>query len=308
MIRSSRWQVRAWQAIAVAAALVTFTAPPVLGQTAEPSPVVAPQGPTSSPVPTWKLVAIGDSVPRFHFTCPACKGFIELYADAITEATGVRVDVDNRTAVQISNVPPVQASHLLHRILTDASLREAIAAADIVVVNVGVNDTPWNRFDNPCDASDPTATDVQWSMITDACVERVLGDYKRTLDEIFTQIDILRGCFTASFETMTCTDRGHEETMLRMATVYDDWMGSSVSTSESDEVTSRVVQAYVDAQCWVVRMHGGECADMHHVFNGPAGTDDAGPYLGPEHSPHLNQEGQQAVADELARLGYRPLR
>ena len=166
-------------------------------------------------------MAIGDSLPRAEFG----RGFVERYAEAITEATGVRVDVDNRTAVKLSNLPPVQASHLLHRILTDASLREAIADADIVVVNVGHNDTPWNRFDDPCDAADLTPTDVRWSMITDACLDRVLGDYKRTLDEIFTQIDILRGCYTAQFETMTCTDRGHEETMLRLATVYNDWVG-----------------------------------------------------------------------------------
>jgi hypothetical protein len=50
----------------------------------------------------------------------------------------------------LSNLPPVQASHLLHRILTDDSLREAIAGADIVVVNVGHNDMPWSRWDDPC--------------------------------------------------------------------------------------------------------------------------------------------------------------
>ena len=97
--------------------------------------------------------------------------------------------------------------------------------------------------------------------------------------------------------------------MLRLATVYDDWMGSSVSTSESDEVTARVIQAYVDAQCWVVRMHGGECADMHHVFNGPEGTGDAGPYLGPEHSPHLNPAGPSGCRRRAgpARLSPAPL-
>jgi hypothetical protein len=138
--------------------------------------------------------------------------------------------VDDRTNVQHSNVPPVQASYLLHRILTDASLREAITGADIVVVNVGHNDTPWNRFDNPCGASDPSATVIDWSLITDACVDRVLGDYKRTLDEIFAQIDSLRGCFTHSFDTtLSCTDRGHEETMLR----YSSAAGSSAPAMTS---------------------------------------------------------------------------
>jgi hypothetical protein len=306
MISSPRWQARSRHALALALALGTLTALPVLGQTAAPSPTVAIGDPTPLESETWKLVALGDSLPRAHFTCPTCKGFIELYAEAITEATGVSVDVDDRTAVQLSNLPVIQASGLLYQIFTDASLREAIAAADIVVVNVGHNDTPWNRFDNPCDASDPTATDIEWSMITDECVHRVLGDYKRTLDEIFTQIDILRGCYTAAFETMSCTSRGHEETMLRLATVYDDWMGYPGGPT-AEPVTAQVNQAYVDAQCWVVRMHGGECADVHSVLNGPEGTSDAAEFLLDDHT-HLNERGHQLVADELARLGYRPLR
>jgi hypothetical protein len=306
MISSPAWQVRAWHGLALALALATLTALPVLGQTAEPSPVVTSGDPTPLEPEPWKLVAVGDSMPRADFACPACKGFIELYADAITDATGVPVDVDDRTAVKLSNVPPVQASHLLHRILTDASLRGAIAAADIVVVNVGHNDTPWNRWDNPCEASDPTATDIDWSMITDGCVDRVLGDYKRTLDEIFTQIDILRGCFTAPFETMSCTSRGHEETMLRMASVYDDWVGYAGGPTD-EPVTARVNQRWVDAQCRVVRMHGGECADVYHVLNGPDGSSDAAEFLEEDHT-RLNPQGLQLVADELARLGYRPLR
>jgi hypothetical protein len=48
---------------------------------------------------------------------------------------------------QFSNVPAVQATQLLNDILTDQSMRDAIAAADIVLVNVGFNDTPWNRLD-----------------------------------------------------------------------------------------------------------------------------------------------------------------
>jgi lysophospholipase L1-like esterase len=302
MISSPGWQARARHAVVLALALATLMAVPVVGQTAEPSPAV------TSPEPEpWKLVALGDSLPRAHFSCPACKGFIELYADAITDATGVPVDVDNRTNVQHSGVSPVQASHLLHRILTDASLREAIADADIVVVNVGHNDTPWNRWDNPCEASDPSATDIERSMITDACTDRVLNDYKRTLDDIFAQIDILRGCMTQPFgEPLTCTEQGHEETMLRMATVYDDWIGWPGAPT-AEPVTARVNQRWVDAQCWVVRMHGGECADVYHVLNGPDGTKDAAGFLDEEHT-HLNPRGHQLVADELARLGYRPLR
>jgi hypothetical protein len=63
---------------------------------------------------------------------------------------------------------------------------------------------------------------------------------------------------------------------------------------------------FVDAQCWVVVMHGGRCADLFHVLNGPKGTQDAGPYLVQDHT-HLNQRGHQRVADALIALGVSPL-
>jgi hypothetical protein len=50
MINSLRWQVRARHALALAVALLTLTAVPVLGQTADPSPIVA-SGDTTPPDP-----------------------------------------------------------------------------------------------------------------------------------------------------------------------------------------------------------------------------------------------------------------
>lgn len=265
---------------------------------AEPSP-----GATSQPA-HWRLVVIGDSIATTSDDGPT---YVDRYAEAITRDTGIPVDVDNRATVQLSNLPAMQATQLRNAILTDASLREAIAGADIVLVNVGHNDTPWNRLDNPCDVSDPSATDVQWSRIDEACVSRVLGDYKGTLDEIFTQIDTLRGCWTPLGETSSCASRGGRDTMLRLTTVFNDWVGWSGGSDEATLVTARVNDAYAAAQCWVVRMHGGECADVLHVLNGPDGTADAGAYLRGDHEAHLNALGHQTVADLLANLGYGPL-
>ena len=94
--------------------------------------------------------------------------------------------------------------------------------------------------------------------------------------------------------------------MLRLATVYDDWVGYPGAPTV-EPVTAQVNHRWVDAQCWVVRMHGGECADVYHVLNGPDGSSDAAGFLEEDHT-RLNPQGLQLVADELARLGYRPLR
>jgi lysophospholipase L1-like esterase len=185
-------------------------------------------------------------------------------------------------------------------------MRDAIAGADIVLVNVGFNDTPWNRLDDPCGASNYTATVIRWDEITPSCTARVVGEYKQTLDEIFTQIDELRGCWTPKGELTTCSERGGRDTALRIATVYNDWIGYGDAPTAALAPSKLADEMFVDAQCWVVVMHGGRCADLFHVLNGPKGTQDAGPYLVQDHT-HLNQKGHQRVADALIALGLSPL-
>ena len=53
MISSPGWQVRARHGLALALALATLTALPVLGQTAEPSPVVTSGDPTADSDGAW---------------------------------------------------------------------------------------------------------------------------------------------------------------------------------------------------------------------------------------------------------------
>jgi lysophospholipase L1-like esterase len=277
------------------------------GSTSSPTSVTRPHGSpsTTGAAPHWNLVAIGDGLAH-PSSCDGCTDFVQLYGEAITEATGMPVEVDNRAFVQFSNVPAVQATQLLNDLLTDQSMRDAIAGADIVLVNVGFNDTPWNRLDNPCGASNYTATVIRWDEITPGCTARVVGEYKQTLDEIFTEIDELRGCWTPKGEPTTCSERGGKDTALRLATVYNDWIGYDDTTTAALAPSELADEMFVDAQCWVVVMHGGRCADLFHVLNGPKGTEDAGPYLVQDHT-HLNQKGHQRVADALIALGLSPL-
>jgi lysophospholipase L1-like esterase len=185
-------------------------------------------------------------------------------------------------------------------------MRDAIAGADIVLVNVGFNDTPWGRLDNPCGAANYTATVIRWDEITPACTARVVGEYKQTLDEIFTQIDELRGCWTPKGEPTSCSERGGKDTALRLTTVYDDWIGYDHTPTSDLRPSELADEKMVEAQCWVVTMHGGACADLYHLLNGRSGTADAGPYLVADHT-HLNQRGHQRVANALTALGLSPL-
>ena len=49
------------------------------------------------------------------------------------------------------------------------------------------------RLDDPCNAA-PHYPVVQWAKLTPGCIDRVVAVYKHTLDQILTQIDLLRGC------------------------------------------------------------------------------------------------------------------
>jgi len=300
--------------------LAAATSPSALGGGAAQSPSSTPtrslgpggggtaQPPSPAPVRHLRLVAIGDSLAQGKASgCPSCTDYVDLYGQALSAATGVPVDVQNLAAVELSALPAVQATQLLNDILTDADLRQALAGADAVVISVGFNDTPWNRFDNPCDAANADVTVVAWDEITPSCIKRVAGEFKQTLDEILTQVDELRGCFTPVGQPADfCRRSGRKDTLLRIVTVYNDWIGWDGTPTSALAPTEATDRAFVDAQCWEITVHGGRCADAYHALNGSKGTTDAAPFLVDDHT-HLDQAGHRQIADALTALGFDPL-
>jgi hypothetical protein len=266
-------------------------------------------GPTSAAQPSWNLVVLGDSTNRPD-ECDGCAGYVSDYALAIQRQAGAAVNVQNDSAIELSNLPPVDASALLAQIFTDAAVRRDIANADIIVISVGFNDTPWNRLDDPCDAA-PHYPIVHWSTITAACTDRVVADYKHTLDQILTQIANLRGCGEMP-GVPPCSQRGQRDTLIRVVTPYNSTIGDHVDPSWNSPAaippTIRGNDMMVHAQCEVVGWHGGRCADIYHVMNGARGDRPAAAYLDPQGYTHLNQRGHQAAAAALIKLGLAPLR
>jgi lysophospholipase L1-like esterase len=261
---------------------------------------------TPTPDPHWNLVALGDSTAQAS-ACPGCTDYVDLYAKAVAKATGEQVIVDNRAANELSNIPAEEATQLLFHLLTDASLRSAVADADIIVIGIGFNDTPWNRLDDPCDAA-PRYPVVEWAKLSAGCIRGVTDEYKQTLDEILTQIDELRGCGEMP-GVPPCSQRGSVDTMLRVVSVYNAAIGDSVDPGWDSPSVIRPTKLgndlFVKAQCEVVHFHGGKCADVYHALNGPNGTRSAGRYL--SDWAHLDQRGHRLVASVLIKLGLAPL-
>lgn len=268
----------------------------------------ASQAPTAAPGPEprhWTLVGLGNSDAQAS-DCPGCTDMMHLYAKGLAAATGVPVDVKNDAAIELSNVPSREVSGLLYDVLGDPSMRDDIANADIVVVMIGHADTPLTRLDDPCNAWHGSVID--WAKVTIPCIRRVVGDYKQTLDEVFTEIDELRGCGVQP-GIPPCSQAGKKTPWLRLVTAYNDWFGGTTDPNNQyfvpPDARGRLALSYdlmVKAQCEIVRYHGGRCADIYHAFNGQNGMEGAGPYLAEDYT-HLNQRGHRVAADLLLRLG-----
>jgi hypothetical protein len=75
--------------------------------------------------------------------------------------TGKPVDVINLA------VPDTNVTDLLSQVANDPNTRSALSGADIAVITIGFNDTPWNRIGDPCQAA-PDYPVIQWRKITPA--------------------------------------------------------------------------------------------------------------------------------------------
>ena len=67
------------------------------------------------------------------------------------------------------------------------------------------------------------------------------------------------------------------------------------------------VQQMVAVQCRLAEPHGGACADVYRILNGPDGRRSAQRFLNPADATHLAQAGHDAVAEAIVDLGFEPL-
>jgi lysophospholipase L1-like esterase len=234
------------------------------------------------------LVALGDSIPAADpQNCDGCTGFVDLYANQLSQQLNARVQVDNRA------VPDTEASDLLDQVKNDDATRAALKRADLIVIDIGFNDSPWNRLDDPCDAA-PNYPVVMWGKITQGCIAKVAGQYGQTLNAILSEVNDLRA---------------GRPTALRLVTVYNSVIGDYVDPSWDDPAAVAPSKAandkFVETQCRLTRMHGGECIDVYHTFNGNDGSHPAKRFLASDYT-HPNSEGHKLIAKLLAQSGYHP--
>jgi lysophospholipase L1-like esterase len=227
-------------------------------------------------------MVLGDSLPAGdHFLCDNCIPFATWYAHDVEKATGSPVTVLNE-AVNDTNT-----ADLLHLLRTNRSVREEVAASDIVVVMSGHNDTPWVSNSDPCDGA-ASAEHANWDRYQPTCVARTAQGTGQTLSAVLNEIGRLR------------QDR---PTAYRVVNFYNDNEKDPLADPGGDEPSRAVVDAYSRTICRVAKSHDMLCADVYHAFNGPHGTNFDGPYVASDHV-HPSTAGHRLIAAVLARLGY----
>jgi lysophospholipase L1-like esterase len=226
-----------------------------------------------------RVVGLGDSV--METGAGESASIVDVFA-AKLKSTGVAGSV----AVDNLGDPSATSDSLRIALQSDGKTREAVAAADIVVVSVGGND------------ADPFATYPPGTCTTGGDAAQCLAAYaphlEANLDAIATEIVALRG--------------GKPTALRFMSPDYNPFVGwdQAPSASFGTDFYAQVAGAETAAACAVAERHGGQCADVFHLFNGPDGTADAATYLAADHA-HPGRTGIEAVANLLADLGVREL-
>ena len=243
---------------------------------------------TSIPTPApWSLVVVGDSIAyNSPMDCPGCTGFVDRYTDAIFTATGHLVNVRN-----LSQHNGLQIDGLLDELKTDPVRRNLLANADVIVVNISFNDTPWLRNDDPCDGQSDNNPD--WSKFNSTCAAAAAEIFRPKFESVYAQIVALRA---------------GKPTLFRTINRYNDWIGwpGGDLPPEATDATRIVVDAWSAMVCEAAQANGFTCADIYHAFNGSDGLTPSGDLLGKDYT-HPSDKGNEVIARVLTDLGYAPL-
>jgi lysophospholipase L1-like esterase len=246
---------------------------------------VGASGSTAAGTPL-RLVALGDSLPyNPQDRCPGCVGFPTLYGKAASRALGVPVAVVNWG--QYNSLTSVR---LVGQVRTLAPMRKAIARADIIVLTIGHNDTPWISEQDLCDGA-ASSTSIDWSRYTTACSRLLSSSLRFNITDVLGQIKKLRAGKT---------------TLIRVTNFHNDRIGNPSLPRTADAPSKLVVDLFSKAICSAAASARVPCVDVYHAFTGKAGRKFDGPFVAPD-TVHFSQRGHDVVAQLLAKLGYAPL-
>ena len=204
--------------------------------------------------------------------CSGCTPWPRELAPAYEKAYGVHV-----TSLDFANPAGSNTDLVLNSLKTDKKYRDAVAAADVVVFNHGLND--FDQFDHSvfvplrnghCGGDDGLA-----------CLKKLTDHWTQNL---------------AGYAAVVKDLRGDKPTAVRFVGISNDYLTDPIPIVilGGAKNAHAVFAGFNDVSCAVAEEHDGMCLDLRPVLNGP--TMDAG---ADPNSP----ESMQAVADAIVALG-----
>lgn len=173
----------------------------LLGCSAGTTPTAASANPRAV-----RVVVIGDSIGYGQADCGGCTAFVDLYARSLGTRLGSRVTAEN-----VTTHDGLTTAGLVDRIRTDPRYRAVVTSADILIVSIAHNDTPWSADSDPC-GGPPIGDSPNWANYHQPCMSKVARAQARQLAEFLSIAKKLRS--------------GHP-TVRVVTTVYNDWIGST---------------------------------------------------------------------------------
>jgi lysophospholipase L1-like esterase len=259
--------------------------------TAAPSP--SPAATFSSAADALHMVVIGDSIPFTAF-CGACTaGFTDEYAADLEARTGRPVEVINRSRDDSAGMLQIRT-----QVTDDRTLRDQIAAADVVIVSVGFNNVlPDAASGIGClgDMGDSVESYTMWLLATTPECRQVARDaYAADYDVIFSTITDLRAGAPTLYAALNVHDGNKGDPALHADTV---------PKAIQDQAESLLTSLYDDWNamlCDRASQAGFTCVDVYHAFNGPTGEQPSGDWT--VDGAHPSQAGNDLIAKLLGKL------
>ena len=167
---------------------------------------------------------------------------------------------------------------LLKEFREDADYRAAIADADVVIINQGVND-----IDQFMDVFDSASKGTCGGPDGLACLSALTDHWRQNLD---------------AFATEVATLRHGQPTALRLVGVSNEYLSDPGLSFMGEEMAAATFGGFNEVSCEVAAAHGGACVDLRPVLNGPAGD---------QPQDANTQDSMQAVADAIVAAGLAEL-
>jgi lysophospholipase L1-like esterase len=229
----------------------------------------------------WRLVALGDS-DTTGSGAPPGRGWVDRYAALIGTGQGRGVSVSNLAQDGMTS------SQLLSTVQSDKTFRDAIAAADIVVLGSGGADL--NTGDGAMEAGSCKGT---------ACYTPVIAAFRTNFNAIAAEVVRIRA---------------GKPTVLRAIGFANGLTGAEdvippFLAPIATEVGVYQARGLSGAICAAMTAHGGKCADVLTAFNGPKGDGDAYKtgLMNKVDCCYPSEKGQSLMADLLYATGLAPL-